>query len=45
MRRSMKVIVVSFGYTNIPPRELGADLVIDHFADLPAAIERVWAAG
>ncbi|WP_027134294.1 phosphoglycolate phosphatase [Geminicoccus roseus] len=41
----MKVIVVSFGYTNIPPRELGADLVIDHFADLPAAIERVWAAG
>lgn len=37
----MKVIVVSFGYTNIPPRELGADLVIDHFADLPAAIDRL----
>jgi phosphoglycolate phosphatase len=40
----MKVIVVSYGYTTIPPRDLGADLVIDQFADLPAAIDRLWAA-
>ncbi|HEX2526417.1 MAG TPA: phosphoglycolate phosphatase [Geminicoccus sp.] len=39
----MKVIVVSFGYTNVPPRELGADLVIDHFGELVAAIDRLTA--
>lgn len=39
----MKVIVVSFGYTNIPPRDLGADLVIDHFSDLSAAIDQLTA--
>jgi phosphoglycolate phosphatase len=32
------VIVVSFGYTRTPPGELGADALIDHFAELPAAI-------
>jgi phosphoglycolate phosphatase len=37
----MKVIVVSFGYTNIPPRELGADLVIDRFDELPAALDQL----
>lgn len=31
-------ILVSFGYTSIPARELGADAVIDHFAELPAAV-------
>jgi phosphoglycolate phosphatase len=39
----MKVIVVSFGYTTIPPRDLGADLVIDQFADLPAAMDSLLA--
>ena len=37
----MQVIVVSFGYTTIPPKDLGADLVVDHFAELPAAIDRL----
>jgi len=32
------VIAVSFGYTAIPPHELGADLLIDSFAELPAAV-------
>ena len=32
------VIVVSFGYTTTPARALGADLVIDHFDELPAAL-------
>lgn len=31
-------IVVSFGYTAVPPHELGADRVIDSFAELPAAL-------
>jgi phosphoglycolate phosphatase len=34
-------IVVSFGYTKIPASELGADALIDHFAELPAAIARL----
>lgn len=32
------VIVTSFGYTDIAPRELGADWVIDSFDELPAAV-------
>lgn len=31
-------VVVSFGYTRIPAAELGGDRLIDHFADLPAAL-------
>jgi phosphoglycolate phosphatase len=31
-------VLVSFGYTPVPARALGADWVIDHFADLPAAL-------
>jgi phosphoglycolate phosphatase len=32
-------ILVSFGYTPVPARALGADRVIDRFAELPAALE------
>ncbi|MCW5752572.1 MAG: phosphoglycolate phosphatase [Alphaproteobacteria bacterium] len=35
------VIAVSFGYTVTPPRELGADLVIDHFDELAGALDRL----
>ena len=31
------VVVVSFGYTEVAPSELGGDALIDRFADLPAA--------
>jgi phosphoglycolate phosphatase len=31
-------ILVSFGYTPVPAHELGADRVIDHFEELPAAL-------
>jgi len=31
-------VVVSFGYTRIPAADLGADRLIDHYADLPAAL-------
>ena len=34
----VRVVAVSFGYTTIPPRELGADLVIDHLSELPSAL-------
>jgi phosphoglycolate phosphatase len=30
-------VVVDWGYTEIPPAELGGDVVISRFADLPAA--------
>ena len=32
-------VLTTFGYTDIPAAELGADLLIDHFDALPAAIE------
>jgi len=32
------VIAVDFGYTETPPSELGADRLISHFAELPAAV-------
>ncbi len=33
------VVAVSFGYTDIPPPELGADRLIHHFTELEQAIE------
>lgn len=35
---NVPVVVVSFGYTEIPPRDLGADAVIDHFDALEQAL-------
>ncbi len=35
------VIAMSFGYTPIPVRELGADAVADAFSELPALISRL----
>jgi phosphoglycolate phosphatase len=37
-------VVVSFGYTEIAPGELGADHLIDHFNELPAIAARTFAA-
>ena len=37
------VILTSFGYTETPARDLGADAVVDRFADIPAEIERLLA--
>ncbi|MDB5482781.1 MAG: gph [Caulobacteraceae bacterium] len=39
------LVLVSFGYTDTPARDLGADVLIDHFDDLPAACRRLLAAG
>jgi phosphoglycolate phosphatase len=35
-------VVVSFGYTEIPPAELGADYLIEHFDALPALAGRLF---
>jgi phosphoglycolate phosphatase len=35
------VVAVPFGYTDVPVRELGPDLVIDHFDDLFGAVKAV----
>jgi len=40
----LPVIAVSFGFSDRPVGELGADVVIDHFDELLPALERVWAA-
>lgn len=32
------VIVVSFGYADAPPAELGGDALVDRFADIPSAV-------
>jgi phosphoglycolate phosphatase len=38
---NIPVVVVSFGYTEIPPRELGGDVVIDHFDALEQAFAAI----
>lgn len=35
------LVLVSFGYTDIPVAELGADVLIDHFDELPQACLRL----
>lgn len=35
----MPCIVVTFGYTPIPPQDLGGDVLIDHFEDVEEAID------
>jgi phosphoglycolate phosphatase len=35
------VVAVSYGYSDVPPAELGADALIDSFAELPAIVHRL----
>lgn len=35
------VILVSYGYTPEPAHTLGADVVVDSFADVPCAVRRL----
>lgn len=41
----MAVVAVAYGYSPAPVRSLGADAVIDDFAALPAALERLFPRG
>lgn len=34
----VKVVAVSFGYTEVPPEDLGADILIHHYAELEQAL-------
>ena len=38
---NIPVIVVSFGYTEIAPADLGADAIIDHFDELIPTVKTV----
>lgn len=33
------VVAVSFGYSEVPPKDLGADALIDNYSELPDALE------
>ncbi|MET0588828.1 MAG: HAD-IA family hydrolase [Novosphingobium sp.] len=37
----MPCVAISFGYNDLPPHELGADAVINHFDELVPALERL----
>lgn len=37
----VRSIAVTFGYTTIPPRELGADAVVDHLREIGAVLDRL----
>lgn len=40
---ALPVIAVSWGYSKVPAAKLGADILIDRFADLPGALARLGA--
>lgn len=35
------VVAMSYGYPRMPVEDLGADVILDHFAELPAALARL----
>jgi phosphoglycolate phosphatase len=37
----LPVIVLSYGYPRVPPHQLGAEIVIDRFGELPDALDRL----
>jgi phosphoglycolate phosphatase len=37
------VIVMRYGYARVPLAEIGADVLLDAFAELPAALARLGA--
>ena len=39
------VVLLSYGYTPVPARELGADLVVDDFREVPGAVWRLLGTG
>lgn len=39
---AIPVVAVSFGYSRVPAHELGADLLIGDFRDLPQALAKLW---
>ena len=39
---NIPVIAVAYGYAKIPPEQLGGDILIEEFAQLPAALKELW---
>jgi phosphoglycolate phosphatase len=37
----VKSVAVSYGYSDVPPAELGANALIDRFGDLPDAVAKL----
>jgi len=37
----LSVIAVTYGYAHVPPAELGADVLIERFSDLPGALDEL----
>jgi phosphoglycolate phosphatase len=35
------LVLMRYGYARVAPETLAADALLDHFADLPAALERM----
>ena len=40
-KANLPIVAVSYGYTKIPPRNLGADILVDHFTELPLAVNKL----
>ncbi|MCC7017491.1 MAG: phosphoglycolate phosphatase [Rhodospirillales bacterium] len=40
----LPIVAVAFGYSRVPPGQLGADRLIGHFSELGRALAEVWAA-
>jgi phosphoglycolate phosphatase len=41
MAANLPTIAVSYGYTNVPPGELGADILIDFLSEVPVAVSKI----
>jgi phosphoglycolate phosphatase len=37
----MPLVLMRYGYARVDPESLGADALLDHFADLPATLNRL----
>ena len=41
---ALPIVAVTFGYTRVPPDQLGADRLVGHFSELKQALAEAWAA-
>ena len=38
---AVPLVLMRYGYARVDPESLGADALLDHFAELPQALERL----
>ena len=41
MAANLPTIAVSYGYSNVPPAELGADMLIDLLSEVSGAVRKI----